>query len=48
MGVGIGSWKWEGMGSKKSFPHISTTKAYTLAPKLKYEVFICNKTQYKK
>ena len=24
MGMGIRSWKWEGMGSKKSFPFIST------------------------
>ena len=32
MGMGIQSWKWGGMGSKKSFLHISTREyfAYVL------------------
>ena len=28
MGMGIQSWEWKGMGSKKSFPHIFTVKIF--------------------
>ena len=31
IGMGIRSWKREGMGLKKSFPHISTRKTILLA-----------------
>jgi len=26
MGIGTKLWEWEGMGTRKSFPHISATK----------------------